>query len=101
MDLAYVDKKAKDNNCVKDLLVRQDVFDRTVDAKGMKIKDSKETVCAFLTIITKKNGAKKVWVEKGTPSIGEFKKLCKAEGIQFYSTMNETKAASSERTKRS
>ena len=36
MDLAYVDKLAKDKNGVKYLLVRQDLFDRTVDAKGMK-----------------------------------------------------------------
>ena len=43
MDLAYVDKLAKDNNGVKYLLVRQDLFDRTVDAKGMKTKDSKDT----------------------------------------------------------
>ena len=59
MDLAYVDKLAKDNNGVKYLLVRQDLFDRTVDAKGMKTKDSKETVRAFLTMITKKNRPKK------------------------------------------
>ena len=54
MDFAYVDKLAKVNNGVKYLLVRQDLFDRTVDAKGMKTKDSKETVRAFLTMITKK-----------------------------------------------
>ena len=60
MDLAYVDKLAKDNNGVKYLLVRQDLFDRTVDAKGMKTKNSKETVRAFLTMITKKNHPKKV-----------------------------------------
>ena len=47
MDLAYVDKLAKDNNGVKYLLVRQVLFDRTVDAKGMKTKDSKETVKTF------------------------------------------------------
>ena len=47
MDLAYVDKLAKDNKGVKYFLVRQDLFDRTVDAKGMKTKDSKETICAF------------------------------------------------------
>ena len=39
MDLAYVDKLAKDNNGVKYLLVRQNLFDRTVDAKGKKTKD--------------------------------------------------------------
>ena len=47
MDLAYVDKLAKNNNDVKYLLVRQDLFDRTVDAKAMKTKDSKETVKTF------------------------------------------------------
>ena len=51
-DLAYVDKLAKDNSSVKYLLVREDVFDRTVDAKGMKTKDSKETVRVYLTLIT-------------------------------------------------
>ena len=40
MDFAYVDKLAKENNGVKYLLVRQDLFDRTVNAKGMKTKDS-------------------------------------------------------------
>ena len=53
MDLAYVDKLAKDNNGVKCLLVRQDPSDRTVDAKGIKTKSSQETVRAFLTLITK------------------------------------------------
>ena len=47
MDLAYVDKLARENNGVKYLLVRQDLFDRTVNAKGMKTKDSQETAKAF------------------------------------------------------
>ena len=54
MDVAYVDKLAEDNNGVKCLLVRQDLFDGTVDAKGMKIFDSEETVRASLTMILKK-----------------------------------------------
>ena len=82
--MAYFEKLATDNNGVKYLLVRQDLFDRTVDAKGRKTKDSKETVRAFLTMITKKNRTKKIWVDKGTEFAGEFQKLCKAEGIQFY-----------------
>ena len=101
MDLAYVDKTVKDNNGVKYLLVRQDLFDRTLDAKGLKTKDSKETVRAFLTMITNKNRPKKIWVDKRTEFAGEFEKLCKAEGIQIYSTMSETKAAFAERTIRS
>ena len=101
MDLAYVDKLAKDVNGVKYLLVHQDLLDRTVDAKGMKTIDSKETVRAFLTMITRKNRPKKIRVDKGTDFAAEFKKLCKAEGIQTYSTMSQTKAAFAERTIRS
>ena len=67
----------------------------------MKTKYSKETVRAFLSMITKKKRPKKICVDKGTEFAGEFKKLCEAEGIQIYSTMNETKAAFAERTIRS
>ena len=101
MDLAYVDKLAKDNNGVKYLLIPQDLLDRTVDAKGMKRKDSKENFRAFLTMVTKKNRPKKVWLDKGREFAGEFEKFCKAEGIQIYTTMSKTKAAVAERTIRS
>ena len=47
MDLAYVDKMAKENNGKKYLLVGQDLFDRTLKAKGTKTKDSQETVKTF------------------------------------------------------
>ena len=39
MDLAYVDNVAKEKHGVNYLLVRQDLFDRTVNAKRMKTKD--------------------------------------------------------------
>ena len=77
MDLAYVDKLAKDNNGVKCLLFRQYLFDRTVDAKRLKTKDSKETVHALLTMITKTNQPKKIWVDKGTEFAGGFKNYAK------------------------
>ena len=70
-------------------------------AKRMETKDSKETVRAFLSMITKTNRPKKIWVEKGTEFAGELKNLCKAEGIQIFSTISETKAAFAERTIRS
>ena len=101
MDLAYVVKMAKGNNRVMYLLVRQDLFDGTVNAKGMKTKDSQETVKAFSSMITKKNRPKKIWVDKGTEFAGACKKFCAAEGIQVYSTMSETTAAFVERTIRS
>ena len=52
-------------------------------------------------MITIKDRPKKIWVDKGTEFAGEFIKPCKAEGIQIYSTMSETKAAFVERTIRS
>ena len=100
-DLAYVDKLAKDNNGVKYVPVRQDLFDRNVDIGGMKTRNSRGTVRAFLTMITKKNRPQKIWVDKRTELAGEFEKLCKAEGIQSYSTMSETKAAFTQGTIRS
>ena len=98
MDLAYVDKIAKDIEGVKYLLVRRDLFDRTLDAKRLKTKDSMETVPALLTKITKKNCPKKIWVDNGTEFAEEFKKICKAEWMQIYTTVSETKAAFAERT---
>ena len=96
MDLAYDDKLAKQNNGVKYLLVLQDLFDRTVNAKGMKLKDSLESVKAFSSMITKKNRPEKNWVDKGTEIAGAFKEFCAAEGIQVYSTISETKAVFAE-----
>ena len=61
------------NNGVKYLLVRQGLFDRTVNARGMKTKDSQETVKAFSSMITKKNLPKKIWVDTGTESAAAFK----------------------------
>ena len=84
MHLAYVDELAKDINRVRYRLVRQDLFDRTVDANGMKTKDAKETVHAFLTMITKKNCLKKFgltmeqnWLEslKNYAKLKEYKYL--------------------------
>ena len=60
MDLAYVDKLAKEKNGVNYLLVRQELIERTVNAKGMKTKDSEETVKTFSSVITKKNRPKKI-----------------------------------------
>ena len=91
MDLPYVDKLAKENNGVKYLLIRQDLFDRTVNAKEMKTKDSQETVKAFSSMITKRKRPKNIWVDKETEFAGAFEEFCTAEGIQVYSTMSETK----------
>ena len=101
MDLAYVDKLAKDNRGIKYLLVRQDVFDKTIDVRGLKTKNSKEVLRDFTQMITKRKRPQKIWVDKGKKFAGEFKKFCNGEGIQTYSTMSETKAAFAERAIRS
>ena len=101
MDLAYVDKFDKGNNGLKYLLVRQNLFGITVNAKKMTTKDAKDTVRAFLTMITKKNRPEIIHVQKGTECAGEFEKFCKAEGIKTYLTRSEAKAAFAESTIRS
>ena len=80
VDLAYIDELANDNNGVSYLLVRQDLFDRMVDAKRMKTKGFEEMVRAFLKLNTKKNRPTKIWNVKGTKFAEEFKKLGKSEG---------------------
>ena len=69
-DPAYVAKLAKENNGVKYLLVRRDLFGRTVYAKGMNTKDSQGTMIAFSCMITKSKRPKKIWVDKGTEFAG-------------------------------
>ena len=54
-----------------------------------------------MNMIIKQNRPAKNWAEKDAEFTGKFKKLCKAEEIQIYSTMNDTKAAFPERTKQS
>ena len=82
-DLANVDKLAKDNNGVKYLLVRQDLFDRNVDAKGIKSKDSKETVLAFLSMITKKNRPKKFGLTREQNLLESLKSYAKLKEYKF------------------
>ena len=83
MELAYVDELAKDNNGVKYLLVRQDLFDRTVVAEGMKTKDSKETVGASLTMITKKNETKKIGLTREQNLLESLKNCAKLKEYKF------------------
>ena len=83
MDLAYFDKLAKENNSVKYLLVRQDLFDRTVNAKGMKTNDSHETVKAFSSMITKRNRPKKIWVDKEPNLLERLKSFVLQRGYKF------------------
>ena len=66
----------------------------------MKTNDSTEIVRGFSTIITKKT-SQELFDDKGTEFVGEYKFFRKAQGIQIYSTMIETRAAFAERAIRS
>ena len=83
MDLANVDKLAKDNNGVKYLPVREDLFVRTLDAKGMKTKDSKETVRAFLIMSKKKNRPKKIGLTRKQSLLDSLKNYAKPKEYKF------------------
>ena len=67
----------------------------------MKTKDTKETVRAFLPMITENTWPKKIGVDKGRKFLGELKTLWIAEVMQIYSRMGDTKPALAERTIRS
>ena len=83
LDLAYLDKLAKDKNGIKYSLVHQDLFDKNLDAKGKKTKYSKETVRALLFMIKKRNQPKKIWVDKGTEVAGQFENFAKLKAYKF------------------
>ena len=68
--------------------------------KEWKQKIPRKLFVHFWVWFQKRTDPKK-WVEKKTESVGEFKELCKAEGTQIYSTVNETRAAFAEGTIRS
>ena len=65
------------------LLVRQDLFDRAVDARAMKTKDWEETVRAFLIIITKNNRPKKIWFDKKQKLLDSLKNYAKLKKYKF------------------
>ena len=83
-DLAFVDKLAKDNGRIRYLLVRQDVFHKMINVRGLKTKDSKEALRAFAQMITKRKRPQTIWVDKRKEFAGEFKKVCNREGIQIF-----------------
>ena len=59
MDLPYVEKPTKDNNGVNYKLVDQNLIDRTVDANGLKQKDSEKLARIFLARITTNDSTQK------------------------------------------
>ena len=83
MDLYYVDKLAKNANGVKYLLVCQDVYDKTVDSKRMKTRNSKETVRTFLTVSKKTNNPRKTGSKREQNFWESIKNFAELKEIKF------------------
>ena len=75
LDLAYVDKLAKENKDVKFLLVAVDCLSRYLRVAPLKSKYATTTADAFKKMIKNKQ-PKKVWVDAGTEFKGSFSNLC-------------------------
>ena len=96
VDLVYVDKLAKYNGNVKNLLVAVDCLSRCFRVEPLKTKFATETALAFKKMIKNKQ-PQKVWVDDGTEFLGAIRTLCNKQEIQLYSTFSEKKSAFAER----
>ena len=74
-NLAYVDKLAKINNGKEFSPVHQDLIERTVDGKGIKTKDSNETLRKILTMLRIAVQPTNIWAWRGKNFDGEFKRF--------------------------
>ena len=83
LDLAYVDKLAKENKDVKYLLVAVGCLSRYLRVESLKSKYATTTADAFKKIIKNKQ-PKKVWVDAGTELKGCFSTLCQKKEIEVY-----------------
>ena len=81
LDLAYVDKWAKENKDVKNLLVAVDCLSRYLRVEPLKSKFATTTEDAFKKMIKNKR-PKKVWVDAGTKFKGSFSTLCQKNDIE-------------------
>ena len=83
MELAYVDKLSNQNKGVKYLLVRQDLFDRTVNDKRMKTRDSQETVKAFSSMTTRRIDQKVFGLTREPNLLERLKSFVLQRGSKF------------------
>lgn len=99
LDIAYMDKLAKQNNGMKYLLIAVDILSRFTRVAPMRGKTAPHTKKAFETMLGETMAQKpvKCWVDEGGEFEGEFKRFCEANGIHIYHTFTETKSSFAER----
>ena len=87
LDLAHVDKLAKENKDVKYLLAAVDCLSRYLRVEPLKPKYATTTADAFKKMIRNKR-PKKAWVDAGTEFKGSFSTLCQKNEIEVYKTFS-------------
>ena len=87
LDLAYVDKLAKENKDVKYLLVAVDCLSRYLRVEPLKSKYATTTADAFKKM-SKNKQHKKVCVDSGTEFKGSLSTLCQEKDIEVYKTFS-------------
>lgn len=103
MDVAFMEKLAKENNGVKYLLVAIDTLSRFVRVQPMMNKSAEEAKQAFQKMIDVPTLTFpiKLWVDQGKEFQGAFKTFCDNNEIEVYHTFSETKSSMAERAIRS
>ena len=100
LELAYVDKFAKENKDVKYLLVAVDCLSRYLRVEHLKSKYATTTADAFKKMIKNKQPIN-VWVDASTEIKGSFSTLCQKKDIEVYKTFSKKKSAFADRNIRS
>ena len=98
VDLAFVQDLVKENDGANYLLVVIDVSSKFLWVRPMKNKNASSLLQAFDSILNEKRKPEKLRTDKGTEFINES--YLKKQRIQFYTAMNEPKAAVVERVNR-
>ena len=83
MDLASLDKLAKDHKRVKYLVVGQDLFDRTVDAKGEKQRTATKLLEQFQIGLQKRIDPRNFGLTQVQSFLESFKNFAAQQKYKF------------------
>ena len=98
LDIAFMEKLARENDGYKYLLIAVDVLSRRLRVVAMKSKSSKDAAKALEEMIsTASRTPDKIWIDEGTEFEGVFAKTCEQHGIHTYRPFTETKSSFAER----
>ena len=99
IDVAHMDKNAKDKYGVKYLLIAVDDCSRFLRVEPVEFKTA-DTTCAFKRMKTKIS-PDKVWSDKRKELKAEPKHFCDSWNVELYQTLSETMSVFAEQNIRS